>query len=313
MKRSLLAAACAVMSACTGQAPSTAPTPTVETGPLEVKVSSFPAEYLVKRLGGDAISLTNILPVGEDPPFWSPTGEQVAQMQSADLIVANGAGFEKWMQTATLPSGKVVDSAADVKLVHLKATTHSHGKEGEHSHAGIDPHTWSDPVVYLQQAEVVHAALVKARPSQAATFDAGLASLRTDLTALDAELKAALAHAGDKQLSANHPAFNYIARRYGLQIRSFDFDPEEVPSAESIAGFDTWAAEVPEPRMLWWESQADDVVKRAFAAGTIHVHVDPLEQPAADGAAYDYVAQAKANAQTFRSLFPAPAPEEAPE
>lgn len=315
MTRTLLAAACIALPACTGGAPSPAPTPepTADVGLVDVRVSSFPAEYLVKRVGGDAVEVTNILPVGEDPPFWSPTGEQVAQMQSAEVIVANGAGFEKWMETATLPSSKLVDSAEKVALIHLKATTHSHGKGGEHSHAGIDPHTWSDPVVYLQQAEVVHAALVKARPAQATTFDAGLASLRTDLEALDTELKAALAHAGDRELAANHPAFNYIARRYGLQITSFDFDPEEVPSAESIAGFDAWAATVPEPQMLWWESKAQDAVKSAFATGTIHVHVDPLEQPPAAGSSYDYLAQARANAQHFRSLFPAPALEEAPE
>jgi len=315
MKRPCLALALLAIPACTDstKAPEPVAAPAEKAGPVDVKVSSFPALYLVQRVGGAAVAVTNILPAGEDPPFWNPTGEQVAQMQAAELIVANGAGFEKWMETATLPASKMVDTAAKVDLIHVEATTHSHGKGGEHSHAGIDPHTWSDPLIYLQQAEVVHAALVKARPSEQATFDAGLAALRTDLQALDGELKASLAHAGDKRLAANHPAFNYLAKRYELQIKSFDFDPEEAPSADARHGFDHWAEDVPEPRMLWWESPAVDAAKRAFPPGTIHVFVDPLEQPAEDGAGYDYMAQARSNVHTFRSLFPAPAPEGAPE
>ena len=313
MKRISLALALVASPACSGTSSSPAPTFVERTGPVDVKVSSFPAGYLVQRVGGTAVQVTNILPVGEDPPFWSPTGEQVAQVQSAELIVANGAGFEKWMQTATLPASKLVDSAAKLSLIHIEATTHSHGKGGEHSHASIDPHTWSDPLVYLQQAEVVHDALVKARPTESATFAAGLASLRTDLEALDAELKAALAPAASSKLAASHPAFNYLAKRYGLQIKSFDFDPDAVPSADSRAAFDAWAAEVPEPRMLWWESTASDAAKRAFPTGTIHVFVDPLEQPTEPGAGYDYVAQTRFNVRTFQSLFPAPSADGAPE
>ena len=306
------------LSACSGDTPTPAGAPPAKveqkTGPIDVRVSSFPAEYLVRRVGGSAVTVKNVLPVGEDPPFWNPTGEAVADVQKAELIVANGAGFEKWMETATLPADRVVDSAAKVDHIHIQAETHSHGKGGEHSHAGTDPHTWSDPIVYLQQAEAVHAALVKARPAEKATFDTNLAALKKDLEALDRELKDATTPGKGIKLSANHPAFNYIARRYGLDIHSFDFDPEEAPSDKARAEFVSWSEGVDKPHHLLWESTPTDAVRRGFPAGTLHITLDPLEQPA-DGGTYDYIVQARENVKTFKTVFrkPAPATPTAPE
>ena len=291
--------------ACTGSpAPTDAPvrTATPKTGPITVAVSSFPAQYLVERIGGAVVKLDNVLPVGEDPPFWSPSGDVVAGVQQAELIVANGAGFEKWMETATLPADKVVDSAGPVQLIRIQGETHSHGKGGEHSHAGIDPHTWSDPLAYLQQAEVVHAALVAARPGDKATFDANLSALAKDLQDLDRALADATAPGKGMKLAANHPAFNYLARRYKLSIQSFDFDPEVPPTGVARGEFVDWADGVDKPPHLLWESAPEDAVRRAFPAGTLHVNLDPLEQPP-DGADYDYLAQAHKNVVTFKTIF----------
>jgi zinc transport system substrate-binding protein len=302
-----------VVPGCSGTAPAPseptlAPTPT---GPIDVRVSSFPAEWLVKRVGGTEVALQNVLPPGEDPPFWSPPGDVVAGMQKAELIVANGAGFEQWMQTATLPTHRIVDSARDLDHIHIQSETHSHGKEGEHSHAGLDPHTWSDPILFLQQAEVVHAALVAARPDKKATFDRNLAALRIDLTDLDRALLDALTPGRSVKMAANHPAYNYLARRYKLHIHAFDFDPETVSDASTISAFTTWASKVEKPHHLLWESQPADAVRRSFPAGTLHIYIDPLEQPG-DGQAYDYLAQARRNVSTFKALFKKSAPEETP-
>lgn len=293
------------LPACTGEtgpSTSTPAAPAPRTGPIDVRVASFPAEWLVQRVGGAAVKVDNVLPTGEDPPFWAPPGDVVAAVQSAELIVANGAGFEKWMETATLPDDRVVDSAAAVDLIRIEAQTHSHGKGGEHSHAGIDPHTWSDPMAYGQQAVAVHAALVAARPSEKATFDSQLATLQRDLEALDRELKDILTRAKGTRFAANHPAYNYLARRYDLDIRSFDFDPEEVPSAADRQAFVDWSAGVDRPHHLLWESAPTDEVRRAFPAGTLHIYIDPLEQPP-EGGTYDYLAQARKNVTTFQALF----------
>lgn len=264
----------------------------------KVITSSYPAAWLVDRLAQGSVDHENILPAGEDPPFWSPSGEVVAKAQQADLVVLNGAGFEAWVKTASLREGRVVDSAQGVETISVQSKTHSHGKDGEHSHAGLDPHTWSDPVGFSQQAQAVHAALSKLPGADQGALDAALGTLQADLKSLDQELKAATEPLQGKPMAASHPAFNYLARRYGLEITSFDFDPEQPPT--DLHDFEHWA-EGKAPVVLVWESAPTDAVKAAFPADVQHFVMDPLEQPG-DSGAYDYLAQARANLDVLGSL-----------
>lgn len=312
--RPLLFAWALAATACgdTSEPAATKPAKPNRSGPVDVRALSFPAAWLATRVGGSAVSVENVLPEGEDAPFWSPPGDTVAALQSAELIVMNGQGFEKWVETATLPSGSLVDSAASVTPIHLEAVTHSHGKGGAHSHAALDPHTWSDPIAFTAQAEAVHAALVKARPEQSSTFGAGLAAVKTDLADVDEALRSALAPASGLPLAASHPAFNYLARRYSLSIESFDFDPETPVLPADRKAFDAWMAATEAPHILLWEGAPTDAVKRSFPAGVIHAYIDPLEQPGPSGT-YDYVAQARANVAAFDTLFKAvPTKKDAP-
>ena len=299
-----------ILASCGGEpaAPSNTPaSPTTRPVPVDkvtVTTTSFPAAWLVQRIAGDVVEHSNVLPVGEDAPFWQPTGDVVAAVATSNLIVTNGAGFERWLATATLPEGIVVDSSEGVPLITVKSQTHSHGKGGEHSHAGTDPHTWSDPLTFGDQARNVHRALSNAAPSSAAVLDRNLGALDTELRNLHAAYTEALLPAAGVKLSASHPAFNYLARRYALDLTSFDFDPEEVPSPEALAEFSAWAGEQRAPILLW-EGTPTEEVKAAFPAGTRHIFVDPLEQPGPTGS-YDYLAQAKANVTVFKELFHAP-------
>jgi zinc transport system substrate-binding protein len=284
-----------LLASCTGGSP---PATTGRTGAPTIKALSAPAAWLVSRIGGDRVVVENILPAGESADTWSPPGEVVAGLSDADLIVANGAGYEAWTQTATLPTARLVDSARGLDLIAVDGRTHSHGKAGEHSHSDVDPHTWTDPAAYAHQAGVVHAALVRLDPEGKAVYDANLSTLQADLTKLGAELDAALAPARGRAMISNHPSFSYLARRARLDLRTIDMDPLVAPEP-GLLGTD------PVPGLvIWWESAPTDAVRASLPAGLVHLVVDPLEQPAAGGS-YDYLAQARGNVAQFRATFPA--------
>lgn len=280
-----------------------APSPDVAAPPeaLDVVATSFPAAWLAERIGGDAVVVENVLPVGEDAPFWQAPADVIARAQAADLIVANGASYEKWMAMAALPEDRVVRSADGLDLLVVQGVTHSHGRYGKHSHTGTDPHTFGAPNLYLAQARVVHAALVHAIPAQQEGLDARLAGLTGELEALDGELEAALAPAVGLSLASSHPAFEYVERRYGLSIQAFELDPEEPAGPEVIAAVETWAATA-DPAILLWESEPTPAVLAVLPDGIRHVTIDPLEQPGVTGS-YDYLAQARANVEVYRALF----------
>jgi zinc transport system substrate-binding protein len=272
---------------------------------LAVYTSCFPVSFLTERVAGDRADVTLILPAGEDPPEWSPPIDTVAAMQKADLIVINGAGFEGWLGTTTLPESKLIDTTAGLKerFIELEETTHSHGRDGDHSHRGVDPHTWVDPELAVAQADKIHAALAQADPAHADAYRQNFEALRDELTRLDQELKVAVDGYDAEVLATSHPAFNYLARRYGLQLRNFGFEPDEIPTDGAMGEFTQQVGQHGIRRMLW-EAQPSDEVRGVFEeTGVEVIYLDPLEQPQGD-ADYDYLAQARANAERLKAMFP---------
>lgn len=287
-----------LLIACTSPEPGPV-TPPPSKGKPTVIVSAHSSAYLVQRLAQDSVELVNLLPEGADPVSFAPTGDQVALAQAADLVLLNGAGLEGWVQTASLPQDKVVDTALGIELIEMAGQVHSHGKDGDHSHGDIDPHTWSDPVAYLSQAKATHAAL-KALPGLgAADLDAALNALEAELVELDGQYQVVLEPWKGVPLAASHPAFSYVARQYGLELTSFDFDPQK--AAADLDDFERWAHGQSAP-VLWWESAPTDAVRATFPAETMHLVLSPLEQP--EDGRYDYFAQAQVNLAVLGAARP---------
>lgn len=293
--------AAALITACDAPKPEV-PAASTTAPKLDVRALSFPAEWLVRRIAGDAVTLTTVCPPGEDPPTWQPGADLVADLAHADLLVANGANYEAWLTTVSLPNARLLRAADGLDVITLPGVTHSHGQQGSHSHAGLDPHTWGDPILFKQEAQLVHDRLVSLDPDHTAAFDAGMATLATDLDALDKELAQALAPAKGRRLAASHPAFNYLARRYGLDLTSFGLDPEGAADADAAAAVSAWVATAGAHPLLLWEAPPSDVAVAALPTAVRHVQVDPLEQPGPDGV-YDYLARSRTNAAVFAGLF----------
>lgn len=268
-----------------------APTPDA-TRPAVVS-ASFPSCWLVDRLARDLVDHQCAGVAGEDPRTFKPSAELVLDLQQADLIVMNGAGYEAWLDTAGVPPDRLLNTALVVKVLDAPGTTHSHGAHGAHSHAGPDPHIWADPQRYLAQAESVRAELTELLPSHADALQASFRQLSDDLGQLDRLLEVATAGAKYRAIAANHPSFAYAADRYGLTIAVVDVDPNAPPSAETTTKINAWMAGKADP--LWlWEAPPSAEVLASMPAGLHHVTVDPLEQPP-EGGHYNWLAQARSN------------------
>jgi zinc transport system substrate-binding protein len=264
-------------------------------GPLDVRSLSFPAHWLVERIGGEHVQVRNLLPVGQDAGHWRPEAELIAGLAQADLIVGNGAGYEAWTATATLPQDKLVLTAQGLDPIRAESTTHSHGE--------VDPHTWGSPRVYAQQAEALSVALGRLDPGHAASYTQAASGLAQELAELGERYAAVFERAGEPGLACNHPSYRYLARQLSLEIEPFDLDPARAPDEEVIAALTAWAEGHDAP-VLFWEAVPTSEVKAALPSGIRHAFLDPLEQPRA-GASYDYLGQARANLLTLEQLFPA--------
>lgn len=267
-------------------------------GPLEVRTTTFPMDWLTRRIGGEDVSVRCMLPEGKDAAHWHPSGTAVAELVSVDLVVANGAGLEHWMSTASLPSDRVLYTAKGVEIIDLGVSTHSHGA-GEHSHAELDPRVWMDPMRLLHQATSIHQGLSSRDAEHAGAYDAALTVLREELDALDRDLASAMAPLQGRKIASSGPAYNYLAQRYGLTVRPFKLDPSSLPDAGQVEALRVWAGAGDMPILIWTEAPVEGVIA-AFGAGVTHVVLDPLDQPGPDG--YDYMEQARANLESLRAI-----------
>ena len=282
------------------------------TSPLTIRTTSYPVHYLVEQMsqGHKNLDLSCIFPVGEDPSHWNPNAEEVLQLQEADLIISNGAHFEPWLQNISVEQQNVVNSSKGIQLIEIEGETHSHGKGGSHSHGRVDPYTWLDPKSYIQQARNIKDALIKEDQTHRGLFEDSYVKLENDLQQLNREMLNVTTKIRRYQLAANHPTYNYFAKRFTLQIQNFDFDPKKVPSKKQIQEFHVYTKSVHEngkPAILLWENQPLKEVEVALqpqdpAIEVIHVVVPSLEHPD-EGDLYNYMTQSTANIKIFENLI----------
>lgn len=226
--------------------------------PVEVKLSAaasnYPLAYLTETIGGGMVKVWFVVPNNVDPQFWQPSDEAIERMQQADLIVLNGASYEKWRRQVTLPEARVIDTSAAFadELIEIPdAVTHSHGPHGTHTHAGTATITWLDFNQARLQADAILADLVERLPADDFMLRRPHAEVSRELESLD-ELMLALGQQLDgTPVLASHPVYHYLARRYHLNLRSVDWEPDEAPDEEQWAQLDGLLERHPAKVMLW--------------------------------------------------------------
>jgi zinc transport system substrate-binding protein len=274
----LLGLLATVLAGCGEPGGGGTPAVTETGGPPVVQAVNYPLMYFAQRIGGDHVDVGFLAPPDGDPAFWKPTDADIAAMQSARLILLNGAGYAKWRGYVSLPDARTVDTgralAADLIEVEA-AATHSHGTEGDHSHGGTAFTTWIDMRQARLHAEAVRDALADLVPDARSDIEANATALLADIDRLDAELEAAATRIGDRPLVASHPVYQYFARRYGLRVASVLWEPETVPDDAAMADLDALLADHDAAWMIWEGDPAPASVAKLEARGLRSIVFDP--------------------------------------
>lgn len=217
---------------------------------------NYPLQYIAEQLLGDAAEVVMPVPADVDPSFWRPSISDISDIQSADLILLNGAGFATWVDRVSLPRSKIVNTCAAIEdqFIVTESITHSHGEGDEHSHEGLASYTWLDPSIAIAQAEAVAAAITARDLAPAAEVESRLVALRSEFEALDMQAKSALAGLTDVPMIATHPRYQYFARRYDLSIAALEWEAGAMPTDAEIADLQAKIGETG-ARVLIWEAE----------------------------------------------------------
>jgi ABC-type Zn uptake system ZnuABC Zn-binding protein ZnuA len=197
----------------------------VETRPPGAKLrvvatTSIVADAVV-NVGGDLVEVATLLPLGADPHTFDPSPRDVASVADAQVVFANGAGLELFLERLLASAGEDVTTVYVSDGVDLLEFGSDH--EDDHGavedHASADPHVWLDPRSVVVWADNIAGALAALDPTNSESYAANAEAFKADLQALDQwiETQVALIAPEDRQIVTDHASFGYFARRYGFR------------------------------------------------------------------------------------------------
>jgi zinc transport system substrate-binding protein len=272
-------------------------------GTLTIYVVNYPLRYFAQRIAGSHAQIVFPAPADEDPAFWTPDLETIGAYQAADLILLNGATYAKWVEKVTLPRSKLVDTSAAFKDRYIpvkEARTHTHGPGGEHAHTGIAFTTWLDPSLAARQARAIADAMIRKRPELRKTFEENYAALESDLEELDRTIGEIIALRPAQPLVASHPVYDYLARRYNLNLKSVHWEPDEIPTDAQWTELRNLLQDHPATWMVWEGESLQASVDELSTRGVNSLVFDPCGNVPEEG---DFLSVMNQNVENLKAAF----------
>lgn len=171
---------------------------------------------IVRQIVGDQAEVVGLIGEGVDPHLYKPTRNDIAAMQSADVIFYSGLMLEgkmgETLEKLSASGKRVVAVTQRIDAAYLLGWPDSPGHH--------DPHVWMDASAWSRCVAVIAAELGDWRPLAKQQFAASAERLQGELDKLHVYAKEVLATVPEKSrtLITAHDAFNYFGRAYGLEV-----------------------------------------------------------------------------------------------
>ena len=198
-----------------------------------IVVTIVPQVEMAERVGGDLVSVTLMVPVGQSPHDYAPTAAQMADVRDAEVYFKVGSGVE--FETANMEDIlevnshlTVIDGSRDIEIMEME------GHDTRADEVGLDPHIWLDPQNAIIMVANLRDGLVSADPDNATAYEENAAEYIAELEALDSEIQDMLAPYENRSFMIQHPAWGYYAHRYELNQLAVE-NLGDVPSPLELA------------------------------------------------------------------------------
>jgi len=176
---------------------------------------------LARQVGGERVSVVNLMGEGGNPHRFEPRPADLQKMQAADLVLAAGKDLEPYL-------GRVRDTLKGVTVVEVGRTLPSlradpqdeSGSCPEHAAGTVDPHWWQGVDPMRRAARVVAQALAQLDPAGKTIYldNATAYSQRLDQLKHWARGELGKVPSAQRKLVTPHNAFAYFAREFGFEV-----------------------------------------------------------------------------------------------
>ena len=230
----------------------------IESDKLQVISSFYPLHEFAQNVGKEKVDTILLVPLGVEPHDWEPTIKDVQKMQSANLILINGMGFENWVSDLnnTDYHGAIVDTS--------NGTLDILDKENQSQHLG-DPHIWLNPVHAKIQVQNIAIAFSNLDPLNQEYYLSNAAKYIEQLELLDLKIRTELSEC-NSDFVAFHDAFSYFADEYNLKQHTIisSNDSHGVVTAKTLENVISTATEL-DIKVIFSEETVDSRTSEIIA------------------------------------------------
>jgi zinc/manganese transport system substrate-binding protein len=163
-----------------------------DTGKIQVVTSTQVWADITEILGGEWVEVTVLVPDNQDPHSYEASARDQLAVSEADLVIANGGGYDEFMDQLVAASGTdlVFLKLVEGEHIHAGETEVTHEEEAhDHAHEANE-HIWYDFAQTLKAAEHIVEAIVELRPEAAETSTAGFDFFSSEMANLEIRLEA---------------------------------------------------------------------------------------------------------------------------
>ena len=209
-------------------------------GKINVTATVFPAYDFVRRIAGDKVNLSMLLPPGSESHSFEPSPKDIIAIQNSGIFIYVGGESDKWLDRIlqSLNTGKMKILSLMNTVSAVEEEIAEGMEEGDDDEPAYDEHVWTSPKNAMLIVQAITDALCKADAANAGFYRQTAAAYINNLAELDAAFMEVVAGAKRKTIVfGDRFPFRYFADAYGL--RYFAAFPgcsaETEPSAATVA------------------------------------------------------------------------------
>jgi len=200
-------------------------TPASGADKIQVVATTPDLASIARAVGGDTVEVTALARPTEDPHFVDPKPSYILRLNKADVLIEGGATLEAgWLpplldgarnpRIALGAPGRVVASQGISLLEVPAALDRSMGDV----HPYGNPHYLLDPVNAQTVAQTIAGALCGVDHDHCDGYEARARQFRAAIDAKLPQWQSALSGARGQKVVTYHKNFDYLARRFGLDV-----------------------------------------------------------------------------------------------
>jgi len=207
MMKKILALFLLLLSACSPLATEASGSASLEV----VATTTFLAD-IAQNVAGERLQVESLLPYGADTHSYQPIPQDVARITDSDLLIANGAEYEHFLENIIESAGgerTIVEASAGLKVRKDAGSEH-----------GVDPHLWLDPNNVITYVDNIRDGLTTLDPEGTDVYKSNADAYIEQLKALDSWIVDQVDSVPEERrlLVTNHDSLGYFAERYGFTV-----------------------------------------------------------------------------------------------